>query len=123
VPTRIRDDDKPVVEFDPTLEVSPFALFRRLSEGRAPLLVDVRSAGGKRSLAGAVAWPGAEWEPPAEAEVVLFDDHGREAVDTARALKERGFSRVRALFGGLDLYEFSLDPQVVGEQTFLITEV
>ena len=30
-----------------------------------------------------------------------------------------GYERVKMLFGGLELYEFSLDPEVVGSETFL----
>jgi rhodanese-related sulfurtransferase len=128
MPTYYRKDAKPVVQFDPTVEISPFALFRRLSENRDVLLVDVRpsepasgqAAGTPRSLVGAVVWEGDSWSPPEDREIVLFDDDGSEAVAVAGRLIERGFPRVRALFGGLDLYEFSLDPQVVGEATFLV---
>ncbi len=35
MPFHLRDDGKPVVAFDPRLEISPFALFRRLDEGEA----------------------------------------------------------------------------------------
>ena len=38
----------------------------------------------------------------------------------AGRLQSRGYGRVKALFGGLDLYEFSLDPEVVGSETFLV---
>jgi len=34
-------------------------------------------------------------------------------------LQARGCARVRALFGGLDLYRFALDPEIVGAETFL----
>jgi len=54
--------------------------------------------------------------------VVLFDDDGTTAVQLAAELIEAGHPRVRALFGGLELYEFSLDPQVVGAETYLIAE-
>ena len=50
---------------------------------------------------------------------MLFDDDGSAAVAAAAAWIEEGHARVRALFGGLDLYEFSLDPQVVGAETYL----
>ncbi len=52
--------------------------------------------------------------------MVLFDDDGSAAVELAARLIEAGHSRVRALFGGLELYEFSLDPQVVGAETYLV---
>jgi hypothetical protein len=120
MPTSFLSDHTPVVQFDPLVEISPFALFRRLKDGPPPLLVDLRFEPGPLTLAGAEAWPGDDWEPPADRDVVLFDGDGGEAVSRARELQARGFERVRALFGGLELYEFSLDPQVVGQETFLV---
>ncbi len=119
MPIRYREDEKPVVEFDPRLEISPFTLFRRLREGRAPLLVDVRPVPERLTLSGAEPLPGADWLPEEEVEVVVFDDDGSVAVGVAARLQQAGRPRVKALFGGLELYEFSLDPQVVGEETFL----
>jgi rhodanese-related sulfurtransferase len=121
MPTIYREDGKPVVQFDPRLEVSPFALFRRLREDRGPLLVDVRAEPGGLSLTGAMVIPDDAWQPPADTDVVLFDDNGSQAVATAERLQKAGFERVRALFGGLELYEFSLDPEVVGDDTYLVT--
>ncbi|HYX23901.1 MAG TPA: hypothetical protein VFC23_07090 [Thermoanaerobaculia bacterium] len=124
MPTRYLEDSTPVVQFDPQLEVSPFALFRRLKEGlkedQPPLLIDVRPEAGNLTLAGAVPYPGPEWSPPADRDVVLFDDDGTVALEGARHMQAAGWPRVKALFGGLELYEFSLDPQVVGEETFLL---
>ena len=126
MPTRFLDDSTPVVQFDPQLEVSPFALFRRMKEGRPPLLVDVRperserSEQGALSLQGAIPYPGPDWSPPRDEDIVLFDDDGSVAIDGARHMQAAGWPRVRALFGGLELYEFSLDPEVVGEETFLV---
>ena len=120
MPTSYRDDGTPVVEFDPRLEVSPFALFRRLQDGRAPLLIDLRDGPRGHSLRDAVPWEGEDWRPPADREVVLFDEDGSQAVVLAARLQEDGFTGVKALFGGLELYEFSLDPEVVGEETHLI---
>ena len=120
MPTRYLDDETPVVQFDPLLEVSPFILFRRLKEGQAPLLIDVRPEPGRLTIQGAVPYPGPDWSPPADQDVVLFDDDGATAIDGARHMQAAGYPRVRALFGGLELYEFSLDPQVVGEETFLV---
>ncbi len=121
MPLHFRSDDKPVVEFDPRLELSPFTLFRRLREGQALLLVDVRSAPRGWTLRGASPLPGPTWVPPAGQDVLLFDDDGTEAVTVARELQAQGHPTVRALFGGLRLYEFSLDPEVVGEETFLLS--
>jgi hypothetical protein len=120
MPTRYLDDSTPVVQFDPQVEVSPFALFRRMKDGETPLLVDVRPAPGRLSLQGAVPYPGPEWSPPRDREVVLIDDNGALAVDGARHMQAAGWANVKALFGGLELYEFSLDPEVVGTETFLV---
>lgn len=114
-------DGKPVVRFEPALEVSPFALFRRLTAGDPPLLVDVRRAPSRFSLRGAIALPAGPWRPPADVDTVLFDDDGSLATAEAGRFQEAGAPRVRALFGGLDLYAFALDPEVVGAETFLVT--
>ncbi|HXO20509.1 MAG TPA: hypothetical protein VOA87_11370 [Thermoanaerobaculia bacterium] len=121
MPTRYLDDEStPIVQFDPQLEVSPFAVFRLLRESRPPLLVDVRPQAGALTLAGALPYPGPEWAPPADRDVVLFDDDGAFAIEGARHMQAAGYPRVRALFGGLELYEFALDPEVVGEETYLV---
>lgn len=131
MPTFRGQGGAPVVQFDPTVEVSPFSLFRLLKAGSPPSLIDVRmdaqeEAGVEvqadlRSLRGAESMPDEAWTPAEpDTEVVLFDDNGTRAVDVARRLQRDGFPRARALFGGLDLYEFSLDPEIVGSDTFLI---
>jgi hypothetical protein len=53
-------------------------------------------------------------------DVVLVDDDGSMTVEIAHRWQAAGYPLVRALFGGLQLYEFSLDPQVVGPETYLI---
>ncbi len=120
MPTRFLEDDTPVVQFDVQLEVSPYAVFRRLREGDPPLLVDVRPEPGALNLRGAVPYPGPDWAPPADRDVVLFDDDGALAVEGARHMQAAGWPRVKALFGGLQLYEFALDPEVVGAETYLL---
>jgi hypothetical protein len=120
MPTRYLDDATPVVQFDPQHEVSPFALFRRMKDGDPPLLVDVRPAPGRLSLQGAIPYPGPDWSPPRDRDVVLIDDDGAQAIDGARHMQAASWGNVKALFGGLELYEFSLDPEVVGEETFLV---
>lgn len=110
----------PVVQFDPALEASPFEVFRRLQEGRPPVLVDVRPEPGAVTLVGVLPCPGPAWSPPADVDVVLFDDDGTLALEAARRFQAAGRPRVRALFGGLDLYDFALDPEVVGAETFLV---
>ena len=120
MPTIFRDDDKPVVSFDPRLEVSPFSLFRSIHEGRPPLPIAVRDRPSGKTLRGAMPLPSPDWRPPADEKVVLFDDDGSSSVPLAAEFQADGFPGVRALFGGLELYDFSLDPEVVGTDTFLI---
>lgn len=110
----------PGIDLDPEVEVPPQSLFRALSEGRPPLLVDVRPGGGTPTLVDAVPWPGESWEPPADRETVLFDRDGTEARELARRLRRQGHPRVRSLFGGVRLYDFALDPEVVGAERFLV---
>lgn len=120
MPTRHTTRGTPVVQFDPQLEVPPYTVYRRLKEGDPPLLIDVRPTGGRLALMGARALPAPDWTPPREMDVVLVDDDGATAVEMARRLQAAGFPKVRALFGGLQLYEFSLDQQVVGTENYLI---
>ena len=120
MPMYLRDDDKPVVEFDPRLEMSPFTLFRRLREGRAPQLIDVRAEPTGLTFREAVPLPGTDWQPPTDADILLFDEDGSAAVALAGRLQRQGAERIRALFGGLQLYQFALDPEVVGGETHLI---
>jgi hypothetical protein len=107
------------IHFDPQLEISPFALFRAFKDGRPPRLIDVRATPERTSFLGAIPWPGPAWTPSEDSEVVLFDDDGAGAIEIARRLQAAGFVQVRSLFGGLTLYDFSLDPVVVGEERFL----
>ena len=119
MPMFLRPDDKPVVQFDPSIEISPFALFRLLKEGHAPLLVDARSVPSGVTLRDARPYAGDDWEPPEQERVVIFDRDGSEAEAIVRRLQMAGYAHAKMLFGGLELYEFALDPEVVGEETFL----
>jgi len=120
MPTRIRSDSKPSVEFDPLHEISPFVLFRRLRDGRGPRLIDVRPEPGGKTLRAAESMPEPDWKPQENEEVLFFDDDGSLAYPLVERLHELGLNRCKALFGGLDLYEFALDPEVVGEETYLV---
>ncbi len=118
MPKLIREDDLPIIQFDAQTEVSPFLVFRRLKDGENLHLVDVRDPKGSPTLRGSEAWS-EDWLPPKDHDVLLFDDDGSRAVPLAQRFLAEGFFRVRALFGGLELWTFALDPKVVGEDTFL----
>ncbi len=112
---------RPVVEFRGDLEVSPFSVFRALRDGTELLLVDVRENPQALTLSGSMRMPDPAWAPESESpRVILFDDDGSAALTEVSRLHRAGYETVRALFGGLELYAFALDPQVVGEQTYLI---
>ena len=119
MPTYLRPDDKPIVQFDPMIEISPFTLFRLLKDDQAPELFDARQSPAGFTLEGALPFPGDDWEPDQATRVVLFDEDGKEAEPIVRRLQAKGFRNIKMLFGGLELYAFSLDPEVVGEKTFL----
>ncbi|MDH3743791.1 MAG: hypothetical protein OES47_01670 [Acidobacteriota bacterium] len=121
MPTYLREDKKPVVQFDARLELSPFALFRRLTKDRAPLLIDIQAGGARWTLQGAESHPEGDWSPSTiDQEAVVFDADGTAAVRLAGRLQAEGYTHVRALFGGLELWQFALDPKVVGDETFLV---
>ncbi len=118
----------PVVGFDPELDCSPYELYRRLCDGEAPTLVDLREApevtlhGARHAPEEEISdWRSADPASP-QGDVVLLDDDGSRARPLAAALHERGVRRVRALFGGLRLYDHALDPRVVGTDRYLKAE-
>ncbi len=119
MPTEFDDDQTPIVKFDLQTEISAFLVFRQLRNGRPILLVDVREGEVSHTLEGAVRLTD-DFEPPGDATVVLFDEDGSEAVPLARKFQAEGHGHVKALFGGLELWKFSLDPEVVGQETYLI---
>jgi hypothetical protein len=109
---------------DPETQITPYALFRALAEGRPPLLVDLRGAGAfaRRHLAGSQRLRTLATEAeavehlrrelaPAAAVIVLVDRDGERATQLARRL---GPPFV-ALYGGLELWRLALVPAVVGE--------
>ena len=103
----------PPPPFEVGLHVSPYQLFRRLTNGERPPMVDLRATG--RSLIGATRGePGSAFAPG----TILIDRDGLAATETARRARAAG-TDVRALYGGIELWDFALDPLVVGEQRFL----
>lgn len=112
-----------VPEIEEPLHVSPYELFRRLADGEALALVDLRHEG--RTLRGAIRRPDLRPDLPDEealpdlpAGAILLDWTDTQTTRLARRLRAAG-GDARALYGGIELWEFALDPQVVGEERFL----
>jgi hypothetical protein len=113
----------PVPEIEEPLHISPYELFRRLADGEAMSLIDLRPSG--RTLRGATHRPDlrapsqeVQSLPHLAAGTILVDWTDTDATELARRLRAAGHD-VRALYGGIELWEFALDPQVVGEERFL----
>ena len=119
MPTHFDAKDTPIVQFDIRYEISSYLIFRRLRDGKPVVLMDVREEPTGYTLKGAER-VSAGWEPPSDRPVVLFDDDGTTAIAAAEHYHELGFTNVKALFGGLELWKFALDPEVVGQETFLV---
>jgi len=120
MPLHSSRDGTPIVELDPIIEVTPFELFRRLRDsGAPPRLVDLRSSPRGWTLRGAISQTAETVTEDAEVDTVVFDQDGRTAPDVVRRLRRRGETRIWALFGGLELYRFCLDPKIVESDTFL----
>jgi hypothetical protein len=99
--------------FEEGLHVSPYELFRRLANGERPPMVDLRAIG--RSLVGATRGESGGAFAPG---TILIDRDGLAATEAARRDRAEGRD-TRALYGGIELWDFALDPLVVGEQRFL----
>lgn len=91
----------PRVDFDLNLQVSPYAVYRRITDGEDVQLVDLRRQDLRRQAVGGT--------PPGDVDVVFFDEDGKEALERVRELRRQGHARVWALFGGAELWEFALD--------------
>lgn len=109
-------DFDPPPPFEDGLHVSPYDLFRRLSDGEHPAMVDLRATG--TTLVGAVRGATATSLAPG---TVLIDEDGQGAAEAARRARAEGLN-VRALYGGIRLWDFALDPLVVGTDRFLTAE-
>lgn len=120
--------DRPVKKirvepFDPEIHVSPHALFRRLheaAEGKAaaPVLTDLRPPGAVLRFRDAEDF--SEGRGEGASDTILVDDDGIDATRRARELRQDERERVFALYGGMELYDYALDPLVVGAERFLV---
>jgi hypothetical protein len=113
------DDLAPGIDFDPRRHLSPYRLFRWLRERRPLTLLDLRPPPVSITLAGARPFGNPQDLSAADNPIVLFDLDGASAAEALEGLPAELRSTARILFGGIELYEYCLDPQVVGEERFL----
>lgn len=120
-PSSVLTPPAPPRPVDPVTEVDPYTLFARLVADQRPILVDTRRESVGPTFRHAVSWTEGQWTF-GDADVVLFDGYGRDAAALAARLHDRGHRNVRALYGGLALYDLAIDPAVVGHERFLDEE-
>jgi rhodanese-related sulfurtransferase len=101
------------------LEMPPAELKQRLDAGTPPRLIDVRSA----QEAAICQLPGSELIPLGELqqrmeeidpdeEAVLYCHHGMRSLNAVVFLRERGYTKIRSLAGGIDGWSAAIDPKV-----------
>ncbi len=101
------------------VEISAEALQSRIAGGNPPVLIDVRQPfeWEINRLPGAVLFPLDrlgdvldEYEPSEE--LVLDCHHGVRSLNAVFFLKQHGFTNVKSLAGGIDLWSMRIDPAV-----------
>lgn len=110
-----------VPDFDPDLHIAPAALLHKLRAGASLQLLDMRTGAVETRLRGAEPLPEGKkwdvhWSPTPGVDAVLVDEDGTAATEAVRAWRRAGYGDVRAIYGGMRLYEYSLDAEVVGER-------
>lgn len=100
-------------------EIAPMELARRMRDGDAPCLLDVREPFEHRiariepaQLVPLGALPHALSELPRDREIIVFCHHGVRSAGAADFLRDRGFANVRNLAGGIDRWSREVDPAV-----------
>jgi adenylyltransferase/sulfurtransferase len=100
-------------------EITPRALAERVRRGAAPALLDVREpyewniahlADARLVPLDSIADAVHTLDP--EAELVVYCHHGMRSEAAAVWLRERGFTRVKNLVGGIDRWSAEVDPSL-----------
>ena len=105
-------------ERDQALLIQPSGLQKRLENGEAILLLDIRS----REEHDAVRLPGSKFlsqelqndlfARPPEQPIVLYDHRGRDVLDRCAWFHGHGLKNALALAGGIDAWSQDVDPGV-----------
>jgi adenylyltransferase/sulfurtransferase len=105
----------------PVPEIDPAALRQRLSAADPPLLLDVREPFERQiaSIEGATAIPLGELERRLveledwrERPIVVHCHHGGRSRTACQLLRDKGFTQVENLSGGIDAWSREIDPKV-----------
>jgi sulfur-carrier protein adenylyltransferase/sulfurtransferase len=98
-------------------EVAPAVLKQELSAGAPVVLLDVREPHEWELVHLAGAWlmplgtlPAAARELDPRAEIVTYCHHGARSLRAVELLREKGFTRVRSLAGGVDAWAREVEP-------------
>ncbi|MEX2213364.1 MAG: rhodanese-like domain-containing protein [Phycisphaeraceae bacterium] len=107
--------------FDPEWEMSPRQVKAMLDAGEDFVLLDCRTPPefDHCRIEGAIFLPLqevgrrlAELEPACEKKIVIHCHHGMRSLQMASFLRQRGFSDVTSMAGGIDLWSMDIDPGV-----------
>jgi rhodanese-related sulfurtransferase len=100
-------------------EITPVSLAARMQQGTAPALLDVREPYEwsiarlpDARLIPLNSLPQAAHSLDREAELVVYCHHGVRSGAAVAWLRDRGFSRVRNLVGGIDRWSLEVDPAI-----------
>ena len=107
------------VETESRLLISASDLAKRLSDDPKPVLIDVRSElehrmlnipGSRLATRELVEEIFTKWDKGIP--LVVYDHTGRDGMNAAKALANRGFTDVKSLAGGIDSWSQAVDPLV-----------
>ena len=107
------------VEAEARLLISAVDLAKRLKDDPKLILIDVRSElehrmlhieGSRLATRELVEEIFSKWEK--NLPLVVYDHTGRDGMNAAKALANRGFTDVKALAGGVDSWSQAIDPLV-----------
>ena len=107
------------VESEAKLLISPLDLAARLKADPALVLLDVRSElehrmlrldGAKLATRELVEEIFSKWDKATP--IALYDHSGKDGLNAAKALANRGFTDAKALAGGIDAWSQAVDPLI-----------
>lgn len=112
------------MQFDPQWEVTPRQVRAAMAapEGKRPLLLDCRRADEWQvaRIGGAVLFPMDQIKDRLEeiedaaggkdAPIIVYCHHGRRSLRVTAELRQAGFTDVKSMAGGIDVWSMDIDP-------------